>query len=87
MKYEKPIVRDLSGISSVTGQISPLSCLSGINVTEECKSGGSNVGPCSTGGTAGYACNAGTTPNSESTPCQAGNIATECSTGTWAGRI
>ena len=84
MKYEKPIARDLSGISSATGQVHPLSCMSGADVSETCSSGFSNVGSCINGGTAGYDCNAGSTPN-QSTTCSAGTNATECVNGSWAG--
>ena len=80
MKYEKPISRELTNLSSATG-----ACVSGPTVNQACNAGGSNVGPCTDGNDAGQTCNTGSTPNNPTSPCSFGNSATNCSTGSWAG--
>lgn len=73
MKYEKPIVRDLTGRSAAGGPPIALACLSGRTPTEQCATGETNAGWCNTGGSfSGFqTCDDG----GSATQCTFGNLA------------
>jgi hypothetical protein len=50
MKYEKPIVRNLSGETVSGGPPIPLACQSGFGVGENCVTGTTNPTACTDGG-------------------------------------